>query len=231
MYAAKFQKLKDFKLFWNFLDENLNEDEKVKILLVEQKASLTAFHFSTQNNDLGLFLFIKEIYEKFLTPEKIREIFLKNKRGEFSFLHNVINFASYKTALEVSKYLENLFESEKINLRKLITHKSHCGISIFSFSKNKKKLVEKVKIFVKLLRNTFNESNEKNYEENYKIYQSDFKGLMKASKTVGNFESYESFRNPRWSTNDLEFYSFFFNEIKKNTDTESIKECLLDEFE
>jgi hypothetical protein len=227
MVAAKWRKLKDLIFFWNFLDKNLNEDEKVKILLVEQKASSTALQYSTENEDPNSFLFMKEIYEKFFTQEKIQEIFLKNKRGDFSFVQNVINFASYENALKVSKYLENLFENEKIKLRTLITHKSECGISIFSFFKNKKNLVEKVKIFVKLLRNTFNDNNEKNYEENYKIYQSDFKGLMKASKSVGNFDSYESFQNPRWSSNDLEFYSFFFNEIKQKSDTESIKECLL----
>jgi hypothetical protein len=113
MFAARFRKLKDLKVFWNFFDKNLNEEEKVEILLVEQKASLTALHYSTFNKDPNSFLFMKEIYEKFFTQEKIQEIFKKNLKDFFSFLIEVIYYASPETALEVSKYLDNLFENDK----------------------------------------------------------------------------------------------------------------------
>jgi hypothetical protein len=118
MMAARLRKLKNLKVFWNFLDENLNEDEKRKILLVEQKGSLTALHFSTLNKDPNSFLFIKEIYEKFFTKEEIREIFMKTHKDFVPFIDVVIEYASPETALEVSKYLENLFENQKIELRK-----------------------------------------------------------------------------------------------------------------
>jgi hypothetical protein len=167
MFAAKFKKLKDLKLFWNFLDNNLNEEEKGKILLFESKfllmktkSSLTALQHSTWNKDPNSFLFMKEIYEKFFTQEKIREIFKKIDKDYFSFVEFVIYLASPETAHEFSKYLENLFRNKKIELRNILSHRNKFGNSIFSSHSDIKEFEEKLKIFIELFRKTFDENQD-----------------------------------------------------------------------
>jgi sulfatase maturation enzyme AslB (radical SAM superfamily) len=131
---------------------------------MESKSSKTALHYSTWNKDPNSFLFMKEIYEKFFTQEKIREILMKTHKDFLSFVYKVINDANLETALEVSKYLEKLFESEKIELRKILSHQDEYGNSIFSWFKDKKEFKEKLKIFIELLRKTFDEIQEE-FEE------------------------------------------------------------------
>jgi sulfatase maturation enzyme AslB (radical SAM superfamily) len=127
---------------------------------MEQKGLWTAFHYSTWNKDPNSFLFMKEIYEKFFSQEKILEILRKNHKDFVPFIYNVIYYASFETALEVSKYLENLFENEKIELRKILSHRDSVGDSIYSWFKDKKKFEENLKIFIELLRKTFDENQE-----------------------------------------------------------------------
>jgi hypothetical protein len=165
MFAAWKRKLKDLKVFWNFLDKNLNEDEERKILLAEQFFSWTALHLSTWNKDPNSFLFMKELYENFFTQEEIREIFMKTHKDYLSFIKNVIEFANPETAFEVSKYLENLFKNEKIKLRKLLSHRNSDGNSIFIWFKNKKEFQEKIKIFIELLRKTFKKYQEEEFKK------------------------------------------------------------------
>jgi hypothetical protein len=164
MKAASGRKLKDLKVFWNFLDVNLNEEGKIKILLMEQNDSLTALQFSTWNKNPNSFLFMKEIYEKFFTQEKIREIFKKIHKEYTdhydSFVYYVIRYASLETALEVSKYLKNLFEIEKIELIKILSHRDGFGDTVFSLLKDKKEFEEKLKIFIELLRIFFDENQD-----------------------------------------------------------------------
>jgi hypothetical protein len=167
LLAASFRKLKDLKVFWNFLDENLNEGEKVEILVMEQKDSETALHYATWNGDPNSFLFMKEIYQKFFTQQKIREIFKKIHKDSLPFVNGVIEYASPETALEVSKYLEKLFKNEKIELRKILSHRKEDGNSIFSYLKDKKEFEEKLKVFIELLRKTFDEDQE-GFEEFYR---------------------------------------------------------------
>jgi hypothetical protein len=162
--AAKWKKLKDLKVFWNFLDKNLNEDEKVKILLMESKYLITALHYSTWNEDPNSFLFMKEIYEKFFTQEKIREIFKKIHKDYLSFVYFVIYDASPETLHEVSKYLEKLFKNEKIELRKILSHRDWNGDSIFSWFKDRKEFEEKLKIFIELFRKTFDENQDEQFK-------------------------------------------------------------------
>lgn len=107
---------------------------------------------------------MKEIYEKFLTQEEIRKILMKNHESKLPFIANVIKDSSPETFFEVSKYLENLFENEKVELRKILSHRSSKGNSIFSWYKDKKEFEEKIKIFVEVLRKTFNEGEEKEFQ-------------------------------------------------------------------
>jgi hypothetical protein len=165
MWAASLRKLKELKVFWDFVDENLNEDEKLKILLMETRFLTTALQSSTWNKDPNSFLFIKEIYEKFFSQEKIREIFKKTHKNYFPFVYYVIYYASPETALEVSKYLENLFKNEKIELRKILSQRHLDGDSILSYLKDKKQCEEKLKIFIELLRKTFLSNQEKEFED------------------------------------------------------------------
>jgi ankyrin repeat protein len=208
VFAARFRKLKDLKVFWNFLDENLNEEEKVKILLMEQKSSRTALHYSTWNDDPNSFLFMKEICEKFFTQEKIREIFKKTHKDFVSFIYRMIEYASPETAHEVSKYLENLFENEKIELRKILSHRDSDGNSIFSWFKDKKYFEKKLKIFVELLRKTFDENQDEKFEKDLKI-------LKLKLKIFQNFENLDDIRSSLWSDGDFELIIENFTENKE----------------
>jgi hypothetical protein len=201
MFAARFKKLKDLKVFWNFLDKNLNEEEKRKILLAEQFFSWTALQLSTVHKDSESFLFMKEIYENFFTQKEIREIFMKTHKDYLSFVDNVIEYASPETALEVSKYLEKLFENEKIELRKILSHRDWRGDSIFSWLKDKKEFKEKLKIFVELLRKTFDENQERKFRDALKILELN----LKAFGCIKCFEN-ETFRNFSWTVDDFKYF-------------------------
>jgi hypothetical protein len=89
MKALSHKKLKSLKVFWNFIDRNLNDDEKRKFLLMENDwDSYTALQLSPLWNDPDRFLFITEVYEKSFTPAEIQKIFMKIKRN--SFIENMI---------------------------------------------------------------------------------------------------------------------------------------------
>jgi predicted aspartyl protease len=162
MLAAWKMKLENLKVFWNLIEKNLNEEERKKLLLVEEEGWWTALQFSTQNKDPNSFLFMKKIYEKFFTQEEIRSILLKHNPQYAPFISNIISYASPETALEVSKYLENVFKNEKLELRKILSHQSG-GASIFSFHKDKTEDEEKFKVFTELLRKTFEENQEQEF--------------------------------------------------------------------
>jgi hypothetical protein len=56
--------------------------------------------------------------------------------------------------------LEKLFKNEKIELRKILSHRDSDGDSIFSWLKDKKDFEEKLKIFIELFRKTFDENQD-----------------------------------------------------------------------
>jgi hypothetical protein len=78
------------------------------------------------------------------------------------FISDIISYASPETALEVSKYLENLFKNEKLELRKILSHRAS-GVSIFHFHKDKTEDEEKLKVFTELLGKTFEENQEQEF--------------------------------------------------------------------
>jgi hypothetical protein len=230
MFACR-KKFKDLKVFWNFLDENLNETEKKEILLAEQKGLITALQYSTFNQDRNSFLFIKEIYEKFFTSEKVREIFKKTSDYFISFLHNTIIEASTQTALEVSKYLENLFKNEKIELRKILSHRNVYGDSIFSELKDKNEFEGKFKIFIQLLRKTFDENENEEFEKNKKNLQeknTNFQSLNFFRDFSERAQNFEVLRSTYWTTGDFKFFVEDFGEIRTNFSYEILRKNLLD---
>jgi hypothetical protein len=164
MWAAWKMKLENLKVFWNFIEKYLNEGEIRKLLLTEYSDWWTALQLSTLNKDTNSFLFIKEIYEKFFTQAEIREILFKYNNRYFSFISNLITDASPKTALEVSKFLEILYKNQKLELRKLLSHKAFGGNSIFKEFKDKKEYENNLKFFTELLRKTFEEDQEEEFK-------------------------------------------------------------------
>jgi hypothetical protein len=164
--ASRNETLRFLKAFWNFHNKILEKNEMKAVLIQEDKFFFTALQYSTQNKNAKSFLFVKEIYEHFFTPTEIQKIlsFSLDKK-KISFLINVIDFASVETALEVSKYLENLFINEKLELRKVLSYRDRNRDTIFNLFQNDKKYAEKLKIFTELLRKTFEENQEKEFTE------------------------------------------------------------------
>jgi hypothetical protein len=224
MYVTSARKLKVLKVFWNFLDENLNETEKRELLLIEQKGLLTAFQHSTWNKDPKSFLFIKELYEKFFTLEKCQEILKKTTDVFHSFLYGVIKDASPETALEVSKYLESLFQNEKIELRKLLSHQDINKYSIFSVFNYQKEFEEKVKLFIELLRKTFDSNENEKFEKNLKNLQENLNFFRNFSPISQNFEVLRS--NNSWVTDDFKFFLDGFGEIRANFSYDTFRKNL-----
>jgi hypothetical protein len=222
MWMARSRKSEELKVFWNFLNKNLNENEKIKILMLEEKASRTALQFSMFNKDPKSFVFMKEIFEKFYTQEEIREIFMKTHKRKLPFIENVIYDASPETALEVSKYLENLFKNEKIELRKILNHRDYYGDSIFSWFKDKNEFEEKLKIFIELLRKTCLENQQEEFEEKLKCLQiisNFFQNFPKTPDIV-------LFRSSWWPA-DFEFFIKYFDKIKQKIAVENLRKIFM----
>jgi hypothetical protein len=216
MLVSRFKKLKYVNLFWNFLNKTLDEDEIIKLLLIEQKGSFTALHYSTLNYDPKSFLFMKEIYEKYLSQEKIQNIFMKIHKDYPSFLFEVIQHASLETIREVSKYFEKLFESKKVELRKILSFRNYLGNTFFYWFKNRSGSSEKLLVFTELLRKTFDENQGEEFEEHLKNLELNLNFFSDFSKQSPNLQNFHKMRMSEWSQGDFEFYNTNFDEIKQN---------------
>jgi hypothetical protein len=228
MLTSAKRSLNESKFLWNFIAENFNEDEKRNILLLEQKRFETALQFSTFNQDPNSFLFMKEIYEKLFTEEKIREIFLKLHEDHISFIFHLINDASHETAREVSKYLKNLFENEKLELRKILSHRDKNGDSIFSYFKEKKIFVEILKIFIELFAKTFDESDEIDESVSLELLSYHLKAFKALSLNFTE-ESLNIFENQdelEWTSDDVKFFVSNFDKINHVLGYKNIEKIL-----
>lgn len=163
MLGAKTCEIKELKIFWKFVKKNLNETELGALLLIEQLKLLTALQYSTSNKDSNSFEYIKNIYEFFFTTENIRIILSKLEINSPSFIFNVINDGSFNTTLEVSNFLENLFQYKKIELRQILSHRDSFKLSIFTWFKNRILFKAKLNVFKDLLRKSFEENENEEF--------------------------------------------------------------------
>jgi hypothetical protein len=227
MLAAENKNLNSLKVFWNFHDKNLEEKEKKEILMQIDKNFKTALHYSTQNQDLKSFLFVIEIYEKFLTQAEIRKVLSQLPNYGDSFIWKIMDYSSLETALEVSKYFENLFKNEKVELRKILSHQNGYGWSIFKKFKNDAKYSEKFKIFTDLLRKTFHENQEKEFKNDLNILKFELKIFENFKVDLESF--YIDIDNLDFndiSEDDFSFLAENFEEITKKLDEESLRKFL-----
>jgi hypothetical protein len=225
MLASEKSKLKVLKAMWNFIEEkfNKNREQKQKILLMSGFYLNTALHHATQHHDPKVFLFIKEKYHNYLNESQIREIICQIQNHALPFTENTINDASFETALEVSKYLENLFENEKLKLRKLLSCKNTKKETIFSHSKYQEKLAKKLKLFVDLLRTTFNENQTEEFKKHFEDLKFDLKIFKNFSVDFQNF----SVSNELYcSKDDFLFLVENFGELEKKLEKHNLNKIL-----
>jgi hypothetical protein len=222
--AAEEGNFKFLKAFWNFIDKNLEENEKNEILTKEDNHLNTALHYSTRNQDPKSFLCMKKIYEIFFTKAEIRKALSRIHNYRLSFIDDVILFASLETALEVSKYLENLFENEKIELRKILSHREWNGSTIFLAYKNQNEYKEKLSIFTKLLRKTFGKNQEKEFEKYLKALHLKLSVFRDYTESFQNFTAFKSALS--WSQDDFKFLIYNFDELKIELGEEKLKKVL-----
>jgi hypothetical protein len=221
MFIASNANSNSLNYFWNFLDEHLIEDKKREILLMESTVLITALQFSACNQDPNSFLFIKEIYNKSFTRGEIREILMKTHESNLPFIFRVIQYASIETAFEVSKYLENLFQNKKIELRIFLRHRNKDGHTIFNWFKEQNEFEEKLKVFIELLRKTFNENEGEKYKQC-------FEKLMRRLNVFGRDNEHfdnENFHNLFWTSEDFEY--FLSNESDKDFSDKNLRKILL----
>lgn len=166
MIAGGSKKVDEVKYFWEFLKFNLNESDLKNLLLLQQNDLWTALQFSTWNPDFKVFLFIKWIYEKIFTVEKIQKILLMNNYLSLPFIHNTIMEGSFETSNELSLFLEQIFADEKLKLRKILLRHNEIGVSIFNSLSNAYE--NKVNLFKDLLQKSFNDKDL--YEKYLKHY-------------------------------------------------------------
>jgi hypothetical protein len=152
------------KEFWDLIDKIFDHEKKLKILLTKNKFYESLLQFSTFNKDPNSFLFVKELYEKFFTQDQIREILKTFDEKVLPFTADLIYDASLETTLKVSEYLEDLFKNQKLELRRILSHRHESGNTIYSCNKGNKQSEEKLKIFVQLLRKTFGANQKEEFE-------------------------------------------------------------------
>jgi hypothetical protein len=167
MLAAQWKKkLKDFKIFWHFLDENFEDEEKRGILLTKSKYSWTAFQYAAQSKDPNIFLFMKDIYERLISQDEIRGFLMNIDKDYSSYIKVVIYSASLETVHEVSNYLLKLFANRTVELTNILTHRDWNGDSVFSWFKYREEdenFDDKLKIFIKLLKTTYGDSQKQSF--------------------------------------------------------------------
>jgi hypothetical protein len=219
MYAAQQSKLKVLKVFWNFLNETFDENEIKNILMKEDKYTKITLQYSMYNKDPESFLFIKKIYEQKISPDEIRKI-LKKKIKVFI---NAIIYASSETLFEISKYLENLFKDDKIELRKILSQKDFDEKTIFSKFYSDEVYAEKLKIFTELLRKTFDENQEKEFKNDFTSLKFNLKFFQ---NFTADFQSFSFNSESKCSRDDFLFLVENFEEIKKKLCKTSLRKIL-----
>lgn len=122
------------------------------------------------NDDPKSLIFIQELYEKFFNNDVIQEL-LQKQSTTFPYFVRIIKEASLETVKEDKKYLTKIFKDNKLKLRQLLSFRKGNGDTIFSFFKNKIDAQSKLKVFKELLRETFDENEEKEFVKFYETLE------------------------------------------------------------
>jgi hypothetical protein len=107
------------------------------------------------------FFYVKDFYEKLLTENEIREIFLDNMKNLEFYFGPIVVSSSPDQVEKVAKYLRNLFKNDKNDLRGVLSHRDRYGRTIFYRSYHH----ENTSIFVELLKQTFSEDQEEEFKK------------------------------------------------------------------
>lgn len=166
MFAASDMTDKDLNFFWTFIEQFLNEKQQKEVLKLKDYLNQTALHYSIRNMlDIPKpFLVMKEIYKKVLTYDEIMEII-----NEAPLFYNAVRFGDIKIAKEVSTFTSELFKEDKIKLRNYLNDVEK--FSGFAYSDEQ---VSNLKIFMNLLRETFDEDELDEFESYLKLFSKNF---------------------------------------------------------
>jgi hypothetical protein len=145
----------------NFTMKTLRKNELEQLVTIVDENEYTILHYAARNEFSDSFILTTRIYSQLLPPNKIKEILLKTRPSNRIFIYDVIENASHQTSQKVAEYLFILFTNDKLKLREFLSKKNEQGLSWINDHYRKE---DKVKIFTNLLRKTFEENEEREFE-------------------------------------------------------------------
>jgi hypothetical protein len=164
MISAWFSTEKSLKRFWNFTETFLNFEERKKLLNTTDKFFGVPLHHAMANDDPKSMLFIKQHYENIFVAEEIRGMLMK-QHPILPYFDRIFREASLATVEEDKKFYLEVFKDDKGKLRELLSFRRGSGETIFGHYQRKEGADRKLKIFIDLLRKTFEKGQEKEFDE------------------------------------------------------------------
>jgi hypothetical protein len=160
-----------FDELWKFLLKYFKDKDFKEFLMETDKEKLAAIHLVAIKYENDSFQNFLDFHLKLFTYEELQKIFT----SENKFLHKMIFVSNLSNCKLIADLVKNIWDKNKLKLRQFLLQTNE---NIFKTFKNREVFREKLKVFVKLLKKTYDEKNEAEMEEFNKIisWDEDFEG-------------------------------------------------------
>lgn len=157
MLAITSKSKKIFDVFWNFLLKYFKDEKLKKFLLRTDCAENAALHYAAIRDDKNFFKFFLDFHLDLFDLKELRELF----KDENEFLHKLILNSNLTNCKAIATLVEVLWAGDKEKIRGFLLQGDE---NVFTVFKDQEVYREKLKPFVKMLKETYNEDEMNQFD-------------------------------------------------------------------